>query len=295
MKTAVVTGGSSGIGKETTKALVSMGYRVIIAARNQAKGIALIETIQQDIPSANIEFHSVDLSDFSAVKQFCRYLKETLDSLELLVLNAGLFTSKLETNSTGHELMFASTHLGHFLMTHELMPLMRETMKKASSSNPYPVRIVVTSSVAHQFASFGNFFKTLENPIKNNTFLLIPFINYGRSKLANLLFVRGLASRLKDEAILVNGFHPGGVKSDIWRGTPSLFNRIIYPFLVTEKAGAETQIFLATEPKLNESGQYFCRKKKDFTSPRSRNKKLIDDLWTYSENALNIDSFGLPD
>ncbi len=284
MKKVLITGGSSGIGKITATYLAQQGYEVIIAARDLKKGMALVNAIKAGKPDANVEFFSLDISNFTEVKDFAAKVREKWQSLDILILNAGLFTPELTTSKSGHEFMFATTHLGHFLLTHEIMPL----LKNASAA-----RVVVTSSVAHHLGSLTDFFnlKTISN---KSLFMLVPFLSYGRSKLANLLFVRELARRVKGTCIQVNAFHPGPVKTDIWRSTPGLFNKVISPFLVTEEKGAQTQIYLATDPAINQSGQYWARKKIDFSSAASKNLTLARQLWEYSEKVLHIKAFGRP-
>ncbi len=285
MKTALITGGSAGIGKITSKALAAKGYKVIIVARDKTKGESLVSSINNDYPNAKAEFHSVDISMFEDVRRFAEEIRSREEKIDLLILNAGLYTPKLKLSESGHEYMFATTHLGNFLLTHELMGLVK---------NAENARIVVTSSVAHHMGSLIDFFETLEGSPRKAS-LINGFATYGRSKLANLLFIRELAERLKGEGVLVNAFHPGGVKTEIWRDTSSLMNSLINPFLITEEKGADTQIFLATDPSVTETGKYWCRRKPDVSSKKSKDKKLIRDLWEYSEKALGIKKFGVLD
>lgn len=281
---ALVTGGSAGIGKETVKALVAQGYEVIVAARDAAKGEAVLNAIRAEHPGAQLSFHALDMSQPDAVVAFAQQVQARWDRIDALVLNAGLFTPQLRTGVTGHEFMFATTHLGHFALTHQLLPLV-----EAAPAG----RIVVTSSVAHFFAG-GFDFDSLREPSSSTFLMAAPFVAYGRSKLANLLFVRELARRLQGSKVLVNSFHPGSVKTEIWRGTPSLFNALISPSLISEREGAQTQIFLATDPSLVQSGQHWFRKKVEQGSPASRNPELAQRLWDYSEQALGIRRFGRP-
>ncbi|MBI5924441.1 MAG: SDR family oxidoreductase [Aquabacterium sp.] len=285
MKRALVTGGSAGIGKETVRHLAAQGYEVIIAARDKAKGDALVQQIKRETTGAQVEFMQVDLASFPDVIRFAQRIKERGHPIDALILNAGLFTPKLHTNAAGYEFMFAATHLGHFLLTHHLLPQV-----KASRNG----RIVVTSSVAHFFGGDFNF-DTLREPSSSTALMFMPFLSYGRSKLANLLFVRELAHRLRNSNVLVNAFHPGPVKSEIWRSTPGLFNALIGPTLISEAKGAETQIYLATAPGLHQSGQYWFKKAVQRGSPASRDEGLALELWHYSERALGIERFGEQD
>lgn len=286
MKVALVTGGSAGIGKITSRELAKQGYHVLIAARDQVKGDSVVAQINADFPDASAEFVAVDMSSYDDVRALCQDIKSRFDHIDRLILNAGLFTSHIRKNEAGHEYMFAATHLGHFLMTHELMPLL-----KASDN----ARIVVTSSVAHWVGNVLNFMDTIENPPKGDKGMLKQFLLYGRSKLANILFVNGLVKYFKDEGvdtIQVFAYHPGGVKSEFYRQFPDAVTKVVFPFLVSEEKGADTQIYLATDPDLKATGGHWCRRKPDFRSPSAKNEKLTEQLWQYSERALGIDRFG---
>lgn len=283
MKTALITGGSAGLGKITAKELAKQGYHVIIAARDQAKGDAVVAQIKAELPESSAEFLSVDMSSYDDVRALCTDIKTRFDHIDRLILNAGLFTSHIRINDAGHEYMFAATYMGHFLMTHELLPL----LKKSEAA-----RIVVTSSVAHWAGNILDFMKTIENPPKGDRAMLKQFLLYGRSKLANILFVNGLVKRLEGKKIQVFAFHPGGVKSEFYRQFPDVVTKIIFPFLVSEEKGADTQIFLATDPNLTATGGHWCRRKPDFRSPSAKSDKLTEQLWEYSEKALGITQFG---
>ncbi len=286
MKTALITGGTAGIGRVTALALARKGYRLILIARDAKKGNSLAEHIRHHVAGADVRFYAVDLSDFTAVREMAADIRTHTQAIQLLILNAGLYTRRHRLSESGHEFMFATTHLGHFLLTHELMPLVR----KASSP-----RIIVTSSVAHHLASLIRFFPGVENPTRSKLRVFAPLLSYSRSKLANLLFVRSLADRLQSEDIQVHAFHPGGVRTELWRSTPGLLNRLINPFLIDAEEGADTQIYLATDPTVKHTGQYWCRRRRDVTSMRSRNQKLREELWNYSEKTLGISDFGQPE
>lgn len=285
-KVAVITGGSSGIGKVTAKTLALEGYRVIILARDVEKGQGVVSRFKGRYPNTYLEFIPLDLTDFAAVRAFGKSLREAGQPIDVLLLNAGLFDTKLQTAECGHERMFATTHLGHFLLTHELLPLLEQAEQ---------ARIVVTSSVAHFLGTPGGFFDKITSPPKYGLFLIKPALAYGRSKLANLLFVRELSKRLKDKGILVNAFHPGGVRTHIWRSTPKPVTLMLNPFLVTKERGADTQIYLALNKRLDKTGKYWVNRKPKFSSLKSKHATLIRDLWNYSEEVLNIRKFGKPD
>lgn len=284
MKTALITGGNSGIGKETARALVGQGWKVLIAARDSSKSSALVTSIRAAHPQAQIDWLPLDLSDFSSIEAFAGEVARRLPVIDALVLNAGLYTRELSTNHAGIERMFATTHLGHFMLMHHLLPQVR-----ASSDG----RIVVSSSVA-QWLGGQMDLDTMRHPSSSQFLQWAPFKAYGRSKLANMLFVRELAKRLQGTPIKVNGFHPGGIKSDFWRDTPGWVTALVDPFLVSETVGAKTQIHLASSPGLNITGEYWAGRKVRRGSPANRDPALARKLWQYSEQVLGIAEFGQP-
>lgn len=286
MKTALITGGSAGLGKITAETLAKKGYRVVIVARDLEKGERVVEEIKSASKDAVVEFMSVDMADYESVSDFSEAMRSHFESLDLLILNAGLFTSSIRKNSAGHEYMFAATHMGHFLLTHKLLPLLRKSQD---------ARIIVTSSVAHWVGNILDFRKTITEPPRGDQFLLKQFLLYGRSKLANILFVNGLEQQLKNENIKVFSFHPGGVKTEFYRQFPDLFTKVFFPFLISEAKGADTQIFLATDENTNRNGGYWCRRKPGIRSRSSRSQALTDDLWAFSLDALGIKTFGRPE
>jgi len=286
MKTALITGGSAGLGKITSMELARQGYRVVIAARDEVKGQGVVKEILTEVPGAEVEFVSVDMADYRNVEDFASRISERFDVIDRLILNAGLFTSSVRCNEAGHEYMFAATHMGHFLLTHKLLP----SLKRSEDA-----RIIVTSSVAHWVGNILDFMGTIKQPPKGDRFLLKQFLLYGRSKLANIFFVNGLEKRLAGSNVKVFAFHPGGVKTEFYRQFPDLFTKIFFPFLISEEKGADTQIFLATDSDDARNGGYWCRRKPGIRSRSSRNEQLTEALWHFSEAELGISHFGEPD
>jgi dehydrogenase/reductase SDR family protein 13 len=284
MKTALITGGNSGIGKETARALVGLGWRVLIAARDTTKSEALVASIRATNPQAQIDWLPLDLSNFDGIEAFAAEVSRRMPVIDALVLNAGLYTRQLTTNHAGYEMMFAVTHLGHFLLTHHLLYNL-----KASRDG----RIVLSSSLA-QWVGGQMDLDTVRQPSRSQLLQLAPFRAYGRAKLANMLFVRELAQRLKGTSIKVNGFHPGGIKSDFWRDAPWWVSAAVDPVLVSEAKGAKTQIYLASHEGLSTSGEYWVSSRVQRGSPANRDPALARKLWAYSEQVFGITDFGQP-
>lgn len=124
----VVTGGSSGMGFEDAKALAAAGAQVVIAARNPRRGQEAIEKIQIETPDANVQFEAVDLSNLASVRELAQRLNATLPRLDGLINNAAVMAlPEREETPDGLEMQFATNYVGHFVLTAELLPLLRKS------------------------------------------------------------------------------------------------------------------------------------------------------------------------
>jgi NAD(P)-dependent dehydrogenase (short-subunit alcohol dehydrogenase family) len=270
-RNVLITGGNSGIGYEMALALAGQGDRVIIAARDAQKSQAAIDAIKGKHASAQVEALSLDLADFADVDSFASELLSRMPVIDVLILNAGLYTLKLHTLKNGFEAMMGIMHFGHFRLTQKLL----DAVKAAQG------RIIITSSVMHQYGKINE--ASFRDPSQHKIGLLA----YGQAKLANLLFARELARRLQGTKVTVNAFHPGAVGTGIYREAPSLAAKIMMAFMLTPAQGADTAIWLATDPALcNVSGEYFVKRKQRKGSALSRDVELARRLWELSEQAM---------
>ncbi len=272
-KNVLITGGNSGIGLEMARALAGRGDRVVIAARDQQKSLAGIESIKAQHPGAQVEAMALDLADFADIDHFARALLGKLPVMDVLILNAGLYTLKLHRLKNGFEAMIGIMHFGHFRLTQALL----EAVKAAEQG-----RIIVTSSVMHKSGKINE--ASFKDPARHR----FGMSAYGQAKLANLLFARELARRLKGTHVTVNAFHPGGVATGIYRETPGVFNRLMRAVLLTPAQGADTAIWLATAPELSQvTGEYFVKRKQAYGSSASRDPERATRLWAVSEQMMN--------
>lgn len=268
----LITGGNSGIGYEMALALAGQDDRIIIAARDAKKSQAAVDSIKAARPDARIEALSLDLADFADVDRFARELLTKMSVIDVLILNAGLYTLKLHKLRNGFEAMMGIMHFGHFRLVTKLL----DAVKIAPQG-----RIIVTSSVMHKFGKINE--ASFSDPSQHRVGLLA----YGQAKLANLLMTRELARRLKGTRVTVNAFHPGAVGTGIYREAPSLPARILMAFMLTPKKGADTAVWLANEPSLSTTtGEYFVKRRKVGSSARSRDAALAQRLWEVSETAM---------
>ncbi len=277
MKNIVITGGSSGIGLAAARQLVEKGNRVLIAARSEDKLSEAVEEMKAADSKAQVEYLCVDLSDFNSAKRFALKVKQLMPVIDVLALNAGLYTaSKVYYGKSGYEMMISTTHLGHFLVSEILL----DNVKAAESG-----RIVVTSSEGHRMGNIN--IESFTAPKQGVIPYLNPMLLYCQSKLANILFTRELSDRLEGTGVTVNCFHPGVVATGFTRDIPRAWDAIFQKVLISPAKGARTLVYLAESPEVADvSGEYFANKKVRFTSFKAKNKALMKLLWDESDRIL---------
>jgi len=274
--TTVITGATSGIGKVTALELAKKGHAIYMLVRNTPKGERVKEEIVTQTGNKNIYVIRCDVSDLQTVREAADELKEKLFGINILINNAGSAFSEKQFSRDGYEMTFALNHLGHFLLTQSLMPLLQRGQ----------ARIINISSQGHQRAK-PNFddLKWEHTPYK-------VMKAYGISKLYNIYFTKSLAERYKDKGIVSYAMHPGVVNTNIWdgvKGIGKLFVSILKLFMITPEKGAETIIYLATQPKLEKlSGKYFIKNKVAKNSAAADDVEARNKLWAISEKLVKI-------
>ena len=271
-KIAIVTGANSGMGMATVEALSDEGATVIMLCRNKNRGQEAFEKLMM-VPGRKIELLLCDLGDFSSIYAFVNAIKEKHERIDILVNNAGFISLDRQVTKEGFERQFGINHLGHFLLTTQLVDLM----------NP-GARIVNVASGAHKVGKIH-----FEDINLEKSYNVIKA--YSQSKLANVLFTRELARRLKDRGITVNCCHPGAVATNIGidrnTGFGKTITSILKPFFQTPAEGARTAIFLATDGSVKDiSGEYFYKCKIAASSKRSKDMELAKRLYAYSEELV---------
>lgn len=248
---AIVTGGASGIGVETVRALALAGVRVVIATRDAAKGEAVAATLREETENDKIEFRSLDLASLQSVKSFVEDFLALRRELHFLINNAGIMATPLTYTDAGVESQFATNHIGHFFLTVGLLPALKAAGK---------ARVVSLSSLGHRRS------EVQFDDINFRHRPYDPWLAYGQSKTANILLAVGMAQRFTADGISTNAVHPGGIMTGLQKyvpreeqlkmgwidetGTPN-------PRMKTSEQGAATSIWAAVSPDLdNVSGQY---------------------------------------
>ena len=248
-KTAIVTGGYSGIGIETTRALSEAGANVIIPARRTEEAMVALDGI---IPKDHI--FEMDLSDLDSIKRFTDLVKNNL-SLSILINNAGIMACPESKTSNGWDLQFAVNHIGHFVLTHELI----DSMDQSSGA-----RIINLSSTAHKFSGICwddiHFLNSYDK-----------WVSYGQSKTATSLFSIELDRRFKDKNIRSFAVHPGGIFTPLqrhlqqeemvamgWLNEDGSLSELAKAGFKSSTQGASTSLWAATSSQLDNKGGLYC-------------------------------------
>ncbi len=273
----LITGATNGIGHETAVALAEMGASVVITARDERKGRAVQGEIKERT-GADVDVLFADLASLADVRRLADDYKSRNDKLHVLINNAGAYNAQRLETKDGYEMTFGVNHLAHFLLTDLLLELIKSSA---------PARIINVSSGAHTGAKVD--FDDLQAETG-----YAGMRSYGQSKLANVLFTNELARRLEGSNVTVNSLHPGVVKTGFGRNNGgvigavfSVFQTIGGPFLLNSAKGAETSIYLASSPDVeNVSGEYFVKKEAVPSNDISNDPDVARKLWDVSEQLV---------
>jgi len=242
----LVTGANSGIGKATALGLVRLGGTVVMACRSATRGEAARQDVVRDSGNSKVYLEIVDLASEESTRSFAEQFKRKYPRLDVLVNNAGVYTSHREVTQDGLERTFEVNYLSGFLLTHLLLDLLKKSA---------PSRIVNVSSSAHVGGTIH--FDDLQGEQRYSGFGA-----YGQSKLAQVLFTRELARRLESTGVTVNACHPGVIRTNLGFGGASVIVRFVRMFFKGPEKGAETPIYLAVSPDVEGvTGKYFANKR----------------------------------
>ncbi|CAB0031934.1 unnamed protein product [Trichogramma brassicae] len=275
-KIVIVTGANTGIGKEVVRDLAKREAKVIMACRDLFKCEQAREEIVFESKNKFVYCRKCDLASQESIRDFVKQFTKEFPKLHILINNAGVMRTPLSYTKEGIELQIGVNHMGHFLLTNLLL----DTLKASA-----PARVINVSSLAH-------FRGRINISDFNSTERYDPGAAYAQSKLANVLFTVELAKRLKGTGVTSNAVHPGIVDTEITRYMgyynsfiSSIFLKpIVWPFIKTPKQGAQTIIYAAVDPKLeNVTGEYFSECKIAEKAPICDKENLLSWLWKTSE------------
>ena len=271
-KIAIVTGANSGMGMATVEALCDKGATVIMLCRNEKRGQEALARLTAET-DRKLDLMICDLGDFASIRDFVRRVEEKYPRVDILVNNAGFISLDRQETKDGIERQFGINHLGHFLLTTLLLDRM-----------PAGSRIVNVASGAHKVGKIH-----FDDINLHHGYNVVKA--YSQSKLANVLFTRELAVRLKDKGITVNCCHPGAVATNMGVDRETGFGKtitgLLKPFFLTPAEGAATAIYLATDEAVGKiTGGYFYKCWIAKSSKRSKSRKSAKRLYELSEEMV---------
>lgn len=264
-KTVLITGSTDGVGRVVAQRLGAAGARVLVHGRDATRGDAVIAELEAAAGKA--EFCAADLASLAEVRRLAATVRARTDRLDILINNAGVGTAgdERQTSADGYELRFAVNYLAGFLLTSELLPLL-----KASA----PARIVNVASAGQQAIDFGDVMLTRGYSGVRA---------YCQSKLAQILFTVDLAGQLEGSGVTVNALHPAS-----YMNTTMVRQAGVTPWSSVE-TGAEAILNLATSPELEErSGLYFDGLQESRADAQAHDVKARQQL-----RSLSLDLVGL--
>lgn len=277
-KHIAITGPTAGIGRSASLEFARRGAQLTLFCRNLEKA----ENLQREIVAEGgltPDVILMDMADLGSVRRAGETFLARAESLDVLLNNAGVVNTSRKETVDGYEEMLAVNHFAPFLLTGLLLPLLLQTPG---------ARIVNVSSGAHTFVR-GMGYEDMQATKNFRTFR-----EYGRSKLANILFTKYLAGQLEGWGVTVNCLHPGAVATSLGTQNGGFFSRnlprLLKPFFRSPDQGAETSIYLCCSDEVAEiSGEYFVNCKRRSPKPWAQDSVEADRLWAYTERCLDFE------
>jgi len=275
-KTIVITGATSGIGQVAAEKLAAMGARLVLVARDKARGEAALARLRPISPDANHSIYYADLSRLAEVKRVAAEIAAAEPRIDVLINNAGALFATRQVTTDGLELTFATNHMSYFVLTHGLRDRLRASA---------PARVVNVASDAHKGEKLD--FNDLQSA-GNFRGLHV----YGRSKLCNILFTRELARRWEGTGVTANSLHPGFVSTrfgDQSGGMLSFAVRAAKLVAISPEKGAETIVYLASSGEVASSnGLYYYKCAPATPTKEAQENDAARRLWQESEKLAGV-------
>jgi len=268
----VVTGATGMLGRATAIHLASRGAAVVLVCRDRARG----EQVLGDVKRAGLgQSHRLvvgDLSEPNAVRDMATHIRNTTGNIHALIHTAAIFTRKHQENRAGHELMFATNVLGRFLLTHELLSLLKHGA---------PSRVLIATGPSPDKLKFDDL-------MARKTFQ--PFLQFRATNAANLMFAFELSRRLATAGITSNAYHPGILQSNLMREMPAIVRWITLPFgRRPDKAARALSALALGNDYTQETGQFYKLEKPIKAPKASQDVQAQQQLWIEAERLLGIE------
>jgi len=264
-RVCLVTGASGGLGKATALGLARLGATVVMGCRDESRGEADRAEIASASGNDNIKLLLLDLASQSSVREAADSFKKEHGRLDVLVNNASIYKGKRTTTPDGLEAMFATNHLGHFLLTNLLLDALK------ASPQARVINIAAPSSVKLNFDDLQG-----EKRFR-------PLVAFGASKMCNLLFTYELARRLRDTKVTSNALHPGLMKSSLMREAAAPIRWLTGLLSTAPEKASTSVIFLALSPKIaSVTGKFFKGTKTAKSAAYSHDEAIQKRLWDVS-------------
>lgn len=276
-RVVVITGANSGIGLETARELAGKGATVVMACRNMEKAQQAAADIYQTYPEAQLSLHHLDLDDLTTIDPFISGIQAIYPVVNVLINNAGVMVPPLGKTKQGFERQFGVNHLGHFVLTKKMLPMLCKTPG---------ARIVIVSSNAHRMGKMD-----FDNLNAEKSYKKWPA--YAQSKLANLLFMRELNKRLPHMGcdVIAVAAHPGTTRTNLSNNMASMSARLFSMMSQEQAMGALPTLYAATMPEVKANDYFGPRgfmeitgypKKVDMTGA-AKDEAAAKRLWDASE------------
>ncbi|XP_029965362.1 retinol dehydrogenase 14 isoform X1 [Salarias fasciatus] len=280
-KTVIVTGANSGIGKAVAGELLKLHARVIMACRDLQSAEEAAREIQKEAgqEQGEVVIKHLDLASLASVRRFCEEINKEEPKIDVLINNAGVYQCPYTKTEDGFEMQLGVNHLGHFLLTHLLLDLLKTSA---------PSRIVVVSSKLYKYGHIN--FDDLNSEAKYDKAFC-----YSQSKLANLLFTLELAKQLQGSGVTVNALTPGIVRTRLGRHVQipflakPLFNLASMVFFKSPLEGAQTPLYLACSPEVEGvSGKCFANCEEEELMAKAVDEQAAKKLWDISRRMVGL-------
>jgi NAD(P)-dependent dehydrogenase (short-subunit alcohol dehydrogenase family) len=276
-KVAVITGASSGIGRSAAKALAAQGWRIIALGRNPQRSAEALAEIKAAANGAEVDMIVADLAVVSDAKRAADEIAAKTDRIDVLLNNAGGIARDQVMTTEGLEENFAGNHLGPFVLTNRLLPLLKRAAKDAPKGS---VRIINTSSEASERRGPLNY-EDLQNLGDYNV-----GVAYTTTKLLNVLHAKALAKRLSGDNVGAYSFHPGRVETNFtsnMRPENLEYMRQHNMTFIPQDEGADTAIWLATTNDQLNNGDYYYLRAPRTPNPIANDDSAVERVWAESE------------